>query len=71
MVLDGKTPVGIVTERDILMRVVSKHLSPESTLVRDIMSKPLITCGPECSLDEAASLMQSHKIKHLPVLKAN
>ncbi|MCQ5362549.1 MAG: CBS domain-containing protein [Candidatus Methanomethylicia archaeon] len=69
VVAEGDIPVGIVTERDIIAGVVSKRLPPESTHVKDIMSKPLVTCTPECNIDEAASLMQAHKIKHLPVLK--
>ncbi|MEM3883262.1 MAG: CBS domain-containing protein [Candidatus Methanomethyliaceae archaeon] len=69
VVVDGKIPVGIVTERDIIAGVVSKRLSPEKTLVKDVMSKPLVTCTPDCNIDEAASLMQAHKIKHLPVVR--
>ncbi len=69
VVVEGDIPVGIVTERDIIAGVVSKRLPPEKTLVKEVMSKPLVACPPECNIDEAASLMQAHKIKHLPVVK--
>lgn len=70
IVVEGKRLVGIITERDILT-VVSSRLSPEKTQVKEIMSKPVVTCTPECNIDEAASLMQAHKIKHLPVVKGD
>lgn len=69
VVVEGTVPIGIITERDVIASVVSKHLSPDKTFVKDVMSKPLVTCTPECNIDEAATLMQAHKIKHLPVVK--
>ncbi|MEM3449627.1 MAG: CBS domain-containing protein [Candidatus Methanomethyliaceae archaeon] len=71
VVVEGAVPIGILTERDIIVGVVSKRLLPDKTLVKDVMSKPLVTCTPECNIDEAASLMQAHKIKHLPVVKGD
>ncbi|MBM5805243.1 MAG: CBS domain-containing protein [Candidatus Verstraetearchaeota archaeon] len=69
VVLENKVPVGIITERDVIRRVISKKDDPTKTLVRSIMSKPIVACAPECSLEEAASLMRQHKIKRLAVLK--
>ncbi|MEM3122130.1 MAG: CBS domain-containing protein, partial [Candidatus Pacearchaeota archaeon] len=57
--------VGIITERDILKRVVAEAKDPEKTKVRDIMSKPLIVVEPEMDLEEAAKLMFKMKIKKL------
>lgn len=62
--------VGIITERDILKRVVAEAKDPEKTKVRDIMSKPLIVVEPEMDLEEAAKLMFKMKIKKLPVVDA-
>ncbi|MGC8936153.1 MAG: cyclic nucleotide-binding/CBS domain-containing protein [Candidatus Methanomethylicaceae archaeon] len=70
IVVEGKRLVGIITERDVLT-MVSSRLSPEKTQVKEIMSKPVVACTPECNIDEAASLMQAHKIKHLPVVKGD
>jgi len=61
--------VGIVTERDVLKRVVSKSRDPEVTKVSEIMSKPLIVGGPDMYVEDAAKLMFKRNIKKLPVMK--
>jgi CBS domain-containing protein len=70
VVVDGHMPIGIVTERDFVRRVVAKKL-PLETKVSEIMSRSLITIDPEASLKEAARVMSSNKIRRLPVLKNN
>ena len=70
VIMDGEVPIGIVTERDIVRRVVAKKM-PLDTKVSEIMSKALITVDPDASLKEAARLMSSNKIRRLPVLKQN
>jgi CBS domain-containing protein len=70
VIMDGEVPIGIVTERDIVRRVVAKKLSLD-TKVSEIMSTSLITVDPDASLKEAARLMSSNKIRRLPVLKQN
>lgn len=60
--------VGIITERDLLKRVVAEARDPEKTKVKEIMSKPLIVVEPEMDLEEAAKLMFKMKIKKLPVV---
>ncbi len=64
-----KKIVGIVTERDILKRVVVREKSPVETKMKDIMSNPLVTIEPNMKLEEAAHLMFEKKIKNLPVMK--
>jgi len=68
VIMDEEVPIGIVTERDFVRRVVAKKL-PLDTKVSEIMSKSLITVDPDASLKEAARLMSSNKIRRLPVLK--
>ena len=70
VVIDDKTPIGIVTERDFVRRVVSKK-SLLNAKISEIMSKPLITVDPESSLRDAARLMINNKIRRLPVVKEN
>ena len=70
VIVDGEEPVGIVTERDFVRRVVAKNL-PLETKVSEIMSKPLITIDPDASLREAARLMLNNKVRRLPVVKEN
>jgi len=70
LVTDGEVPVGVVTERDIVKRVVAKRKSLDLN-VSVIMSGSLITIDPDSSLKEAARLMSANKIRRLPVLKKN
>jgi CBS domain-containing protein len=68
LVLDGEIPPGIVTERDFIRRVIAQRI-PLDTKVSDVMTKPLITIGPEASLNVAARRMINNKIRRLPVMK--
>jgi CBS domain-containing protein len=61
-------PIGIVTERDMLTRVLAELRSPEKTKIADIMSRPLIIADPKMELEEAAKLMFKMKVKKLPVV---
>ena len=63
-------PVGIITERDIVRRIVAKRSSLE-VKVTEVMTKTLITVDPDTSLREAARVMSTNKIRRLPVLKDN
>ncbi len=68
VVQDGK-PVGIVTERDMLKRVLVAGRDPRAVEVADVMSKPLLFMEPEKEIEEAVKLMFKHKIKKLPVVE--
>ena len=59
---------GIITERDILTRVVTQQLDPAKTQVSKAMTKEVIHCTPETSLTEARHLMSDCKIRHIPVI---
>jgi len=61
--------VGILTERDLLKRVISEARDPATTKVKDIMSKPLIVVEANTELEDAAKLMFKMKIKKLPIIK--
>lgn len=58
---------GIVTDRDILYRVVAKGLDPASTRLRDIASRPVITCRPSHTLHTAMDAMASNHLRRMPV----
>jgi len=67
VILKGK-PIGIITERDMLKRVLAKSVDPEKIKVSDIMSAPLIMGKPKMEIEDAATLMFKIKIKKLPVV---
>jgi CBS domain-containing protein len=61
--------VGIITERDLLKRVIAKARDASGTSVKEVMSSPLIVIDPDTDLDEAVKLMFQSKIKKLPVVE--
>jgi CBS domain-containing protein len=63
--------VGIITERDLLKRIISEGKNARKTRVKDIMSTPLITISPNMDVEEAARLMFEKKIKKLVVIDQN
>jgi len=69
IVVRGKKPVGIVTERDILERIVEPCMEPTAVKAKDIMSTPVISISPEVSIEDAARLMVAKKIKKLPIIE--
>ncbi len=66
VVKKGK-PAGIVTERDMLKRILLESIDPEKVKVNEIMSKPLIVGKPEMEIEDAVKLMFKRNIKKLPV----
>ncbi len=70
VVTNKVVPVGIVTERDFVRRIVAKRASFDLS-VSEIMTKSLVTVEPDASIRDAARLMSNHKIRRLPVLKQN
>jgi signal-transduction protein with cAMP-binding, CBS, and nucleotidyltransferase domain len=62
-------PVGIVTERDILYRVVAEHRSPFKAVLKDVMSSPLVTVDESAPIKDAIVLMRKHGIRRMPVTK--
>ncbi|MGQ9679339.1 MAG: CBS domain-containing protein [Candidatus Bathyarchaeia archaeon] len=68
VVTSNGRPVGIVTERNILERIVEPRLDPMVVQIKDIMSSPLITIDQNAGVDEAVEIMAKRKIKKLPVV---
>ena len=66
---DNRNSVGIITERDMLSKVLAKSLSPKETLVRDIMTSSVFSCTSQTSINEAENLMATNQIRHLPILQ--
>ncbi|MBI4167828.1 MAG: CBS domain-containing protein [Candidatus Aenigmarchaeota archaeon] len=64
-------PIGIVTESDIIKKVVSKNADTESTKVSEIMNTPMIFAAPEQNIIDAASIMITNRIRRLPIIQNN
>jgi CBS domain-containing protein len=68
-VVDGGTPVGILTDRDIAIRVVAQGRDPNSTQVGEIATDQPYYVEPDQDLDEALELMAYRKVRRLPVVE--
>ena len=65
---EGNTPVGIVTDRDVVMKVVADNADPLSVTVGEVMSKELVTGREEEGIYESIERMRTHGIRRLPVV---
>ena len=70
IVMDNNIPIGIVTERDFVRRVMAKN-KPSKTKISEIMSTPLRVIDPDAPLKEAARRMVRKRIRRLPVIIDN
>ena len=68
LVMEGERLVGIVSERDYARKVILKGKASQATLVREIMSRPVICVRPEFMIEEAMALMTEKHVRHLPVV---
>lgn len=58
---------GILTERDIVVRILAEEREPLAALVRDVATMRPLTCAPGDDIAEAVELMREHEVQHLPV----
>lgn len=68
-IVDDGRLVGVITDRDIAIRVVAEGRDPQSTKVEEIASQNLVTIDPQQDLDEALRLMAQHQVRRLPVVE--
>jgi len=68
VVMDGGAVVGMVSERDVIRKVVLQGHKIDKVKVRELMSMDLTTITPETSLDDCMQLITEKRIRHLPVL---
>src|SRR5919106_2744862 len=68
-VTEGDRLVGMVTDRDIVVRVVAEGKDVQSATVGEIASRDLVTIDPQQDLDEALRLMAKHQVRRLPVVE--
>ena len=74
LVIDGsnsKTLVGIVTDRDLVLKVLADGLDPRTTQVNDVMSKKLVTCRADDDVEKAMNAMAQFQLRRIPVVGEN
>jgi len=68
-IIEGERLVGVVTDRDIAIKVAAEGKDPQSTKVTEIAASDLVTIDPQQDLDEALRLMAQHQVRRLPVVE--
>jgi len=68
---ETKKLVGIVTDRDLALKVVAEGLDPKTTTIEEIVTTGLITVGPDDDVEKALNLMEDHQIRRIPVVDEN
>lgn len=64
----ANTPVGILTDRDIVLEVLAQDVDIDSVSVGDVMSDQLVTVTEDTGLDDTLDVMRAHGIRRLPVI---
>lgn len=67
----GDSPVGIVTDRDLTVRVLAKGADPTDQSAEDVMTSDLCTAERDAGFHEATSLMAEHAVRRLPVCEGD
>ena len=65
-----KIPIGVVTDRDIVCRVVAKGLNPLNLKVAECMTKPCVTVSVDMSVEECSKILEENQIRRVPVVDA-
>jgi len=60
--------VGIVTDRDLALRIVGQGLDPKSVQVEEVMTYKLVTCRPEDDIQRALDMMSEHQLRRIPIV---
>ncbi|HWE04869.1 MAG TPA: CBS domain-containing protein [Tepidisphaeraceae bacterium] len=67
MVMDGERVAGIFTERDVLQRVIGEDRQACDISVGEVMTRDVVCCGPDATLEEMSEMMRSRRIRHIPI----
>jgi CBS domain-containing protein len=68
LVCDGDTPVGILSERDVMLRVILQRRDAARTAVKDVMTRDLVCVDPDTPGEQAMAIMTEKRCRHLPVV---
>jgi signal-transduction protein with cAMP-binding, CBS, and nucleotidyltransferase domain len=69
IVVEGEKPIGMLTEKDVIEKVVAKDKKPSELKIKEVMSAPLLTLHPSASIKEAMRLMTKLNMHRFPVIK--
>ncbi|HEX2696970.1 MAG TPA: CBS domain-containing protein [Anaerolineales bacterium] len=67
-VMDGHQLVGMLSDRDIILRATAEGMDPKAALGRDLMTSPVVSCYQDQDVKDAAEIMEKHQVRRLAVL---
>jgi CBS domain-containing protein len=70
-VVEGDRLVGLVTDRDLVVRVLAEGRDPQTTTVREACSEDIVTVAPEDELDKALAVLAGRQVRRIPVVDGN
>ena len=68
-IVEGDKLIGMLTDRDIAIRVVAEGRNPDHVTVREVASQQVVKIDPQQDLDEALRIMAKHQVRRLPVVE--
>jgi signal-transduction protein with cAMP-binding, CBS, and nucleotidyltransferase domain len=71
VITNDETPVGIVTDRDLTVRVLGEEVDPTDQTADDVMTEDLCTAEPDAGFYEATNLMANHGVRRLPICEGD
>jgi CBS domain-containing protein len=69
LVVEGQDLLGIVTDRDIVVRAVAEGIAPDDCRIGDICSRDPVTLSPDQPVEEAIQVLRDHKVRRIPVVE--
>ena len=69
VVIEDDKLAGIISERDFTRKIIVKRLDPDTTLIKDIMTRDVRYVTPDQSVDTCLALINKHRVRHLPVIE--
>ncbi len=67
---DSMRPLGVVTDRDIVIRAIAQGKNPTGMTARDVMTSPAVTVTPDTSVEDCCKTLESRKVRRVPVVDA-
>jgi CBS domain-containing protein len=69
--LKSKRLQGVVTDRDLVVKILTEGRDPRHTRISEAMTRDVVTCQPDHNIDEALAAMERHQIRRIPIVDSD